>query len=96
MPLDPLEEIPDEEAAERRILVNCPVGRVFVGLAVVAVVIFERSHGGRRTAIWHRTRDDEMNFANGLTRRRDKIILSAQDCRWMRHRSWVFASLVGG
>jgi sugar lactone lactonase YvrE len=38
MPLDHLEES-SEEAAERRILVNCSVERVFVGLAVVAVVI---------------------------------------------------------
>ena len=38
MPLDHLEESSDE-AAERRILVNCSVERVFVGLAVVAVVI---------------------------------------------------------
>jgi hypothetical protein len=38
MPLNHLEESSDE-AAERRILVNCSVERVFVGLAVVAVVI---------------------------------------------------------
>jgi hypothetical protein len=52
--------------------------------------------GGRRAALRYRTRDNEMNFANGLTRRRDKIILSAQDCRWKRHRSWACALLVGG
>jgi len=32
----------------------------------------------------------------GLTRRRDKIILFAQDCRWKGHRSWACALLVGG
>ena len=163
MPLDHLEESSDEEAAERRILVNCSVERVFVGLAVVAVVIggvgqwealgdskmyrtdlgidkiqrvnlngtgledlvstgliaprgiavdvaggkmywtdagsskiqranldgtsvrrppryiFEWSHGRRRETLRYRTCDGEVNFCNGLTRSRDRIILIAQD-----------------
>jgi putative ABC transport system substrate-binding protein len=36
-----------------------------------------------------------MNFANGLTRRSDRIILSAQDCRRKRRRAWACAFLVG-
>jgi hypothetical protein len=42
-------------------------------------------------ALRYRTGDDKMNFANGLTRRTDEIILSAQDCRRKRYRAWAFA-----
>jgi hypothetical protein len=111
MPLDHLEENYDEEAAERGIPVKRSIEHAFVGLAVVAIVTGGAGQCealGDGKMYWTDMGDHTIQRVNlngtgledlvttGLTRRRDKIILFARDCRWKGHRSWACALLVGG
>jgi hypothetical protein len=83
----------------------------FVGLAVVAIVAGgtgQREALGDGKMYWTDLGNRTIQRVNlngtgledlvttGLTQRRDKIILFAQDCRWKGHRSWACALLVGG